>query len=70
MTAPEACAILQTHPVAQQLLQSAIPARLAYTWHDGTPRVVPMWFHWTGEELLMGAPRTRPRCRCWPPAPT
>ena len=60
----DARAILQTTPVAQQLLQSAIPARLAYTWHDGTPRVVPMWFHWTGEDLVMGAPPgTHPRCR-------
>ncbi len=50
-------------PVAQELLQSRIPARLSYTWTDGTPRVVPIWFHWTGEELvfasLAGAPKTR-----------
>jgi hypothetical protein len=61
MPTPDARAILQTNPVAQQLLQSAIPARLAYAWHDGTPRVVPMWFHWTGEELLMGAPANSPK---------
>ena len=35
MFPPDARAILQTNPGAQQLLQSAIPARLAYTWHDG-----------------------------------
>ena len=29
------------NPVAQQLLSSTAPARLAYTWSDGTPRVVP-----------------------------
>ncbi len=63
MSTPDAHAIPQTNPVAQQLLQSAIPARLAYTWHDGTPRVVPMWFHWTGEELLMGAPPNSPKMR-------
>jgi hypothetical protein len=28
-------------PIAQELLHSTIPARLAYTWPDGTPRVVP-----------------------------
>jgi hypothetical protein len=28
-------------PIAQELLTSRIPARLAYTWSDGTPRVVP-----------------------------
>ena len=43
-------------PIAQELLRSTIPARLAYTWHDGTPRVVPIWFHWTGEEIVMAGP--------------
>jgi hypothetical protein len=49
--------------VVHHLLQSVIPARLAYTWHDGTPRVVPMWFHWTGEAFLMGAPPNSPKMR-------
>jgi len=40
-------------PVAQELLHSRYPAHLAYSWTDGTPRVVPIWFHWTGEELVM-----------------
>jgi hypothetical protein len=39
--------------IAQRLLASAIPARFAYTAVDGTPRVLPTWFHWTGEELVM-----------------
>jgi len=41
-------------PVAQRLLHSTIPARLAYTWTDGTPRVVPIGFHWTGQEIVLG----------------
>jgi Pyridoxamine 5'-phosphate oxidase len=41
-------------PVAQGLLASRIPARLAYTWTDGTPRVVSIWFHWDGTDLVMG----------------
>jgi PPOX class probable F420-dependent enzyme len=41
-------------PVAQELLQSTIPARLAYTGRDGTPRVLPIWFHWTGEVFVLG----------------
>lgn len=53
-------ALLQD-PVAQQLLQSTIPARLAYTWTDGTPRVVPIWFHWTGDEIGMGGPPDAPK---------
>ena len=34
------------NPIAQELLHSKVPARLAYIWPDGTPRVVPIWFHW------------------------
>jgi hypothetical protein len=50
-------------PVAQELLASRIPARLAYTWTDGTPRVVSLWFHWDGKELVVatlpGAPKLK-----------
>jgi hypothetical protein len=35
--------LLQDH-VAQELVASRIPARLAYVWTDGTPRVVSIWF--------------------------
>ena len=48
-------------PVAQQLLQSTIPARLAYVWRDGTPRVIPIWFHWNGKEIVMGTPQKAPK---------
>ncbi len=41
-------------PVARRLLASANPARLAYIALDGTPRVVPVGFHWTGESLVIG----------------
>jgi hypothetical protein len=44
---------LLEHPLAVRLLAQPIPARLGYTAEDGTPRVVPTWFHWTGEELVM-----------------
>jgi hypothetical protein len=39
--------------IAQRLLTSTVPARVGYTAKDGTPRVVPSWFHWTGDELVM-----------------
>jgi hypothetical protein len=39
--------------VAQRLLTSRTPARIAYTASDGTPRIVTSWFVWTGEELVM-----------------
>lgn len=50
-------------PVAQALLRSKAPARLAYVWTDGTPRVVPVWFHWTGEELVLGTPPDAPKVK-------
>jgi len=37
------------------LLDSRIPARMAWVSRAGRPRVVPMWFHWTGAELVMVA---------------
>ena len=63
MTVEEARHTLQTDGVAQQVLGLPLIARLAYTWRDGTPRVVPMWFHWTGEEILMGAPPNAPKMK-------
>src|SRR6516165_2903445 len=45
---------LLEHPVARELLASNIPARIAYVWTDGTPRVTPIWFHWDGGELVLG----------------
>ena len=38
-------------PVAQKLLATTIPARLAYTGVDGAPRVVPIGRWWTGRQL-------------------
>jgi len=32
---------------ARRLLAAPLPARYAYTATDGTPRVLPSWFHWT-----------------------
>jgi Pyridoxamine 5'-phosphate oxidase len=54
---------LLQHPVAQELLQSKIPARLAYVWMDGTPRVVPIWFHWNGKEIVMASPPKAPKLK-------
>ena len=46
---------------ARELLGLTIPARLAYMRHDGTPHVVPFWFHWTGAEVVLGTPATAPK---------
>ena len=48
---------------AQQLLVSKNLARLAYVWPDGTPRVVPIWFHWNGEEVVMASPAAAPKVK-------
>jgi hypothetical protein len=46
--------LLETE-LAQKLLSSTLPARLAYVATDGTPRIVPTWFQWTGTEVVMAA---------------
>jgi len=54
---------LLDHPVAQELLHSRYPAHLAYTWADGTPRVVPIWFHWNGDAVVMASLVNAPKVR-------
>jgi pyridoxamine 5'-phosphate oxidase-like protein len=54
---------LLQHPASQELLRSKIPARLAYIWTDGSPRVVPIWFHWNGRELVMASPPKAPKLK-------
>ena len=54
---------LLEHPASKELLQSTIPARLAYVWMDGTPRVVPIWFHWNGREFVLGTPPKAPKLK-------
>jgi len=50
-------------PVAQELLHSTYPAHLAYSWTDGTPRVVPIWFHWNGSAVVMASPPNAPKVK-------
>ena len=52
---------LLNDPIAVELLRSAIPARLAYVSRDGGPRVVPIWFHWNGTQIVMGTPLKAPK---------
>ncbi len=54
---------LLQHPASQQLLHSKIPARLAYVATDGTPRVVPIWFHWNGRDIVMATPPKAPKLK-------
>lgn len=54
---------LLQHPASQELLKSKIPARLAYIATDGTPRVVPIWFHWNGKQIVMASPPKAPKLK-------
>ena len=47
--------VLQTplSPTVGLLLESRIPARIAWVAQDNTPRVLPIWFVWTGTELVV-----------------
>jgi hypothetical protein len=40
-------------PIAQELLGSSIPARLAYVGTDGDPRVIPVGFLFKGETVVV-----------------
>lgn len=40
-------------PNVELLLDARIPARLAWVAPNGNPRVVPIWFHWTGQHLAL-----------------
>ncbi len=47
---------LLAHPIAQKLLHSLIPVRLAYIRKDGTLLTVLIWFHGNGEQIVLGSP--------------
>lgn len=40
-------------PLAQKLMQSRIPARLAYIGPDGFPRAIPIGFLWNGAQFVL-----------------
>lgn len=45
--------ILNHDPYARRLLESPLPARLAYTALDGTPRAIPIAYHFDGERFVL-----------------
>ena len=48
-------------PGAHELLTSTSAAHLAYVGEDGTPRVVPVGFFWTGTEFVVSTAATAPK---------
>ena len=51
---PDQIRAAMADPVAQRLLNSPILARLAYVAQDGTPRVIPVGFHWDDSTIVIG----------------
>ena len=47
-------------PAAGELLESA---RLGYNGSDGFPRVIPIGFHWNGEQIVICTATTAPKVR-------
>ncbi|HJZ38621.1 MAG TPA: pyridoxamine 5'-phosphate oxidase family protein [Solirubrobacterales bacterium] len=45
----------------QEILRTATLARLAYDGTDGTPRVIPIGFLWTGEAVVVATHPTAPK---------
>lgn len=54
---------LLADPVAERLLGSTNPARLAYNWTDGTVRVVPICFHWDGSAMYFATQPHAPKIK-------
>jgi general stress protein 26 len=48
---------------AQELLSSTSAAHLAYVGEDGTPRVIPVGFFWTGDQFVISTATTSPKVR-------
>ena len=46
---------------AQELLASSSAAHLAYIGKDGTPRVIPVGFFWTGDQVVISTATTSPK---------
>ncbi|HEY9292106.1 MAG TPA: pyridoxamine 5'-phosphate oxidase family protein [Microlunatus sp.] len=46
---------------AQELLEASSAAHLAYVAKDGTPRVIPVGFWWTGERFVVSTASTSPK---------
>lgn len=63
MTTRQGDVSLLNDPVAQRMLQSRTPARFAYNWSDGAPRVAPTGFHWNGAEIVPGTPTDAPKMK-------
>ncbi len=56
-------------PISRELLARDL-TRLAYVAKDGTPRVVPIAFVWSGSEIIMCTPKNAPKLPALRQSPT
>lgn len=63
MTPDEIANLLNDDPFARELLTSRIPARLAYIALDGTPRAIPIAYHFTGKAFVLATPDIAPKVK-------
>ena len=63
MTSHQGSTQLLDEPLAQELLQSKLPAYLAYNCHDNSPRLIPIGFHWNDREIVLCSPPDAPKMR-------
>ena len=61
MVTPDQIHAVMEDPVALRLLGSENLALLAYVARDGTPRVVPVAFHWDGTAIVIGTVPAAPK---------
>lgn len=61
MTYEEITELLNTDPVAQDLLQARIPMRLAYVAKDGSARAIPISYLWDGAAFVISSPPKWPK---------
>ena len=47
---------MEIHPVADELLNQTLIGNLGYHGLDGYPKVVPVWFEWSREEVHVASP--------------
>jgi pyridoxamine 5'-phosphate oxidase-like protein len=61
MNREDVLTLLNEDSFALKLLNSAVPARLAYIALDGAPRVIPIAFHFAGDVFVLATPDIAPK---------
>src|ERR1700749_2250667 len=61
MTQMDATELKAELEAGEEILRTATLARLAYDGIDGTPRVIPIGFLWTGEAVVVATHPTAPK---------